>query len=101
MSTTDKALLIGALSGAFIALVGALHLILKGMRSVIEFRDDIREFLLDWRGRPAKGNAPGTLGVVDRISTIEQQLRPNGGQSVYDKVTQVRNVVVPSQRQGE
>lgn len=94
-------LLLGGAATAFTMIVAALAALGKVIRFFIDLRDDVREFLLDWRGRPAKDGRPETPGVVHRINTIEQQLKPNGGQSMYDKVTQVRNAVVPSQRQGE
>lgn len=98
---TETILLWGLVAGAFTAIILFIRQLFRGLKFLFEWRDDFREFLFEWRGRPAVGNRPATLGMVERVERIESQLKPNGGQSVYDKVTQVRNALVPAQRQGD
>lgn len=53
----------------------------------------VNDFLDDWRGEPARPGVKARPGVMQRIEAIEAQLRPNGGSTVYDKVTKIAKAV--------
>lgn len=50
----------------------------------------IESFLDDWIGEPARPGVPERLGVMDRISRIEHEVKPNGGSSMRDEIQQIK-----------
>lgn len=43
----------------------------------------------DWRGEEARPGVPRRPGVMERLSDIEHQLKPNGGGSIRDKIENI------------
>ena len=80
-----------------LAWVGGAAVALKWLKPIMIGLRDITE---DWRGRPARHNAPAVLGVMDQldhltqsveahsasIADIRKQVRPNGGTSAHDAI---------------
>lgn len=93
----------------FLIAVAALVMLSKKIKPFI---DGLRNFLDDWAGTEARPGVSKRPGVMERLGNIEQrldtadikltetnkQLKPNGGNSVADKVTQIREAIIPSQR---
>lgn len=48
--------------------------------------DALHRFLEDWSGEPERPGVPARLGVMQRLSAIEHELKPNSGSSFYDKL---------------
>lgn len=93
----------------FLIAVAALVMLFKKLKP---FLDGLRNFLDDWAGTEARPGVAKRPGVMERLDNIEQQLdtadvkltetnkqlKPNGGNSVADKVTQIREAIIPTQR---
>lgn len=90
---------LGIIAGGLVA----LGIIWRAIRAVWRFLRRIGEFLDDWRGEVTRPGVPARPGVMARLEQVEQhqartdermsyvdeQLRPNGGGSLYDKITRV------------
>ena len=81
-------------AGIVSAVLGALGLvgvvIVRPLRHTLA---DVREFLADWRGEPARPGRPASPGVPERLAGIEgrvgeveRELRTNGGSTLRDAV---------------
>lgn len=73
MQPWEIVLTVGAVTGAFIVIFGAVYRIYKIAKRI----DDALG--LDRQGRT----------IADRLSRIEHQLFPNGGSSISDKINQI------------
>ena len=73
MSPWEIAITVGAVTGAFLVVVGALYKLYKIAKRI----DDALG--LDSEGRT----------INDRLGRIEHQLFPNGGSSLTDKINQI------------
>ena len=56
---------------------------------VCRFARSIEEVLEDWRGTPARDGVPAHPGVMVHLAQIEQELGPNGGESLCDAVGRI------------
>lgn len=81
---------------------GAVVLIVLLLRKLIVFVRRFGHFLDDWFGQPARPGVPEQAGVMTRLANVEAQvervegqLKPNGGNSIYDKVTRVDSHLSP------
>lgn len=68
----------------FIASLLSALLIIK--RRVQPFFTQLRNFLSDWSGEPARPGVKRKPGVMERLSGVEHQLLPNSGDTIYDVV---------------
>lgn len=50
------------------------------------FIDKLQLFLEDWSGVDTRPGVPGREGVMARLSEVEKELKPNNGNSFYDRV---------------
>lgn len=89
-----------AIVGSTLAILAALW---KGWR-VLDRKlvDPFVQLMLDWHGNPGRPEAgiPPMPGMMVRVFNLEQGLRqvhtqvnPNGGGSMYDKVTRIETAV--------
>ena len=90
----DPLIKAGALAMALLAIIGLLTAVQKGARWMLRTLRKLGEFLEDWNGEPGRPGVPARPGVMARLERIEAQLNPNGGQSLHDKVTAIKNTVV-------
>lgn len=74
-------------------LVGALGVLAPGIIAIWRWcRRMSRQwgsFLEDWQGEAARPGVPPRLGVMERLAEVEQctqQLRPNGGSHLADRI---------------
>ena len=74
MAPWEIAITVGAVTGAFLVVAGALYKLYKVAKRI----DDALG--LDAQGRT----------VADRLGRIEHQLFPNGGSSLTDKINQIQ-----------
>lgn len=49
----------------------------------------LQHMLEDWQGEDARPGVPRRPGVMERLSDIEHQLKPNGGGSIRDKIEHI------------
>jgi hypothetical protein len=88
-------------AGIVSAVLGALGLvgvvIVRPLRHTLA---DVREFLADWRGTPARPGRPASpgvperlAGIEDRVGEVEQELRTNGGSTLRDIATTNRQAI--------
>lgn len=102
---------VGAAAVVATALCGALWFIWQRISPLLRFGFRLAR---DWEGEPARDGVPERPGVMKRLQNLDarltvveerttetaehsaataEQMRPNGGSSVYDKVTKVAEVV--------
>lgn len=81
-------------------IVAAVGGIIVGMRAAGRAVRRANHFFDDWFGEPPRPGQPARPGVMERLATlegrvegIEGQLKPNGGSTVYDKVTKIAKAV--------
>jgi hypothetical protein len=74
-----------AVCGALVVLAGGGVVVVKLLRVIKRVGD----FVDDWQGEPARRGVPARPGVMERLESIEGQLRPNGGSSLRDAVNRV------------
>ena len=83
---------IGAVATAATAVcTGAFFVWRKGIRPRLH---RTRDFLDDWSGTPARPGVKARPGVMERLESIEGQLRPNGGTSMHDAVNRIEQAVL-------
>lgn len=103
---------LGAAAGAVLAILALVALVVRSVRRAWA---PVADFLEDWRGEPGRPGVPARPGVMARLGQLEQgvtqtparldrieyrvsqmelQLHPNGGGSLHDKVTAIKEVVV-------
>lgn len=78
-----------AIAGGVVAVIGALGAIGMAARWVRRRWRVAEDFFDDWRGELARPGVPARLGVPERLSLIEAELRPNHGGSLRDAVDRV------------
>lgn len=101
MPKDPGALLLGA-AGAITVLAAAAGAIAKGARWMFRTVRRMSDFLDDWNGEPARSGHDRVPGVMERLekiekrlSTVESQVTPNGGSSLRDDVTKIKQATVP------
>lgn len=77
---------VGAVVGTGTAVVAALVPVVKLLRRLSRQMGQLQE---DWYGEPARKGFPARPGVPERLETIENQLKPNGGSSARDAINRV------------
>ena len=77
------------IAGGITTLSAAGTLAWKTTKSVFFFWRKLVWFLDDCFGEPARNGHPARPGMVERITAIENQLKPNGGQALRDRVDQI------------
>ena len=81
---------LGAAAGA----IGAASVIwLKFVRPVSRPARELFAWLAvfreDWDGVPDRPGVPGRPGMMVRMSTLEGEFKPNGGDSMRDRINQI------------
>lgn len=101
--------------GDIVSFLAAIAFIWLVVRKVRPFFEGIRNFLEDWNGTIARPGVERRAGVMERLDNVDgrlttveveldkanHQLHPNGGSSVADKVNQIKEVVLPTQKMRE
>lgn len=86
-------------SGGVVAVAAAGGAVWKVGRGIHHVAEDLRGFLNDWNGVPARPGHPSTMGVPERLQSIETrlgaveaQMQPNGGSSLRDVMDRIEDV---------
>ena len=65
-------------------------------RPIVRAVRGLLDFLGDWKGEPARAGVPARPGVMERLDSLEQDLKavktqvhPNGGTSMRDVINRV------------
>jgi hypothetical protein len=77
------------IAGGVTTLSAAVALAWRTTQSVFRFWRKLVWFLDDCFGEPARNGQPAKPGMLERIAAIENQLKPNGGQALRDRVDQI------------
>jgi hypothetical protein len=86
---------------ALAALVTALAVIWKAVRTVLAWARRVNDFFEDWGGEPGRPGVAARPGVMQRLGTIEgrlgtieHELHPNSGASLRDAVDRIHEATV-------
>lgn len=88
MDIQAVAIIAGATATAVSCTVTLVLAVGKPLRRLTRQNDEFRE---DWYGRPARPGRAAETGVMERLSAIEAQMRPNGGGSMRDAINDLRH----------
>jgi hypothetical protein len=93
-TVVEVALAVSAILGA-VSLIGVV--VMRPLRRTL---GQLREFLDDWRGEPARPGSAARPGVPERLAAIEQrtteverEVRTNGGSTLRDRAESNRNAI--------
>jgi hypothetical protein len=97
MTSTDLVAAASALS----IMLGALALVGRYlMRPLVVTLRDVREFLREWRGEPARPGHSSVPGIPERLARtestlddVDRQLRTNGGSTLRDLAQENRDAI--------
>lgn len=88
IDATAIAAALGVLAGA--ATAGGI-IWARVIRPAQRFMGWLAEFRDDWVGVPDRPGVPGRPGMMVRVASIEEQFRPNGGNSMRDRVDTIES----------
>lgn len=77
---------LGTLATWITFVVGTLLFFYFLKRKVAPTLSQLRNFLSDWSGEPERPGVRRKPGVMERLSAVEYQFSPNGGNSFHDKL---------------
>ena len=80
-------------SVALVAISGAFALIVRSVRGITKMVKKIDEFMEDWNGIDDRPGRNGRPGVMQRLVSIEHELRPNSGESLRDAINRIESKV--------
>lgn len=96
-------------AGGVVVVIAALTGIFKAVKWMATLIREIREFLEDWRGEPARPEVgwPERKGVMQRLHELETNVKkvhhevvPNGGGSLRDSVNRIETAVSTAVEEG-
>lgn len=76
----------GAAAGAILAVFALIGYVVRTMRKLTREFSNFRE---DWAGEAGRPGVPARPGVLERLTSIEHELKTNGGSSLKDAVNRV------------
>jgi hypothetical protein len=87
-----------AWSAAIIAVGGALGILWRIVTPVVvtyrRITSSVDLFMKDWFGEPGDEFHPKKAGMLERISSVEAELKHNGGSSIKDAVKRIETKLV-------
>lgn len=87
-----------AWSAAIVSVGGALGILWKIFRPIfVTYRRitaSVDLFMKDWFGEPGDELHPKKAGMLERMSSVEAELKHNGGSSIKDAVKRIENKLV-------
>lgn len=99
--TGNSALDMFMAAGAVAAGLGLLFVLTRIGRRVWALFQALDDFFDDWRGSPARAGVPRRAGVMERLESIEHEVRTNDGSSLKDAVKRVEAKLDTHLRQQE
>lgn len=77
---------IGTLTTWIIFLIGLFTFVYVLKKRITPTFRELRNFLSDWSGESERPGVKRKPGVMERLSAVEYQFSPNGGNSFHDKL---------------
>lgn len=83
----------GAVAAAISAIIGTLLMLGKVVTLVWKLNRRVGHALDIIIGAPAVGEIPERPGVMARLERIEKEVKPNGGTSIKDQVSSIKQSI--------
>jgi hypothetical protein len=95
--TSNEMMLLGSISTLVLSVLGAWFAIAKFIapffKRIRKWTHTWEHFMEDWFGEEARPGVPGREGVMQRLATLDHELKPNGGGSIKDAVNRIETSV--------
>jgi hypothetical protein len=92
--TAENVLAIGAIATAIAAIGGLILGGIKLGRWIWRLARRTSHLLDDWGGEEARDGKPAEPGIMQRLASMEHELKPNSGGSIKDAVTRIEGQVI-------
>jgi hypothetical protein len=83
--------------GAVGTVAGAIFLIAKfvvpALKRISKWMNTWENFMDDWFGEEGRPGVKKRAGVMERLATLDHELKPNGGGSIKDAVNRIESDV--------
>jgi len=93
MDQSSVMMMIGGISGTIISVLSAYFLIIKFIipffKRVNKWISTWENFMEDWAGEEARPGRDAVPGVMERLNSIDGELKNNGGSSIKDAVNRI------------
>lgn len=86
LDTSTVAAALGAFGGAAATAGASYTLVIRPLRTMMT---KMRLLLEDWYGEAARPGVRARPGVMERLASIDDQMKTNGGGSLRDAVTRI------------
>lgn len=94
---TPETMLLTSIASIVITLLGAWFAIQKFIspffKRVRKWMTTWENFMDDWFGEEERPGVPKRAGVMERLATLDHELKPNGGGSMKDAINRIETKV--------
>lgn len=95
--TSEEFMLLTSIASIVITLLGAWFAIQKFItpffKRIRKWMTTWEHFMEDWFGEEARPGVEKRAGVMERLATLDHELKPNGGGSIKDAVNRIEKKV--------
>lgn len=91
----DEMMLVGNISALILSVIGAWFAIVKFIKPFLKrvsfWLTTWEQFMIDWAGEEARPGRDKVPGVMERLNSIDGELKHNGGGSIKDSVDRIED----------